>query len=265
MIDVGFGPAVIYLIVIFCILPGVLGFVVGVFGSVLIFRRTDDKKTKIALALLSGLACAALFPVMVINIESRLRHYGERRVFEEIQKYERELPGYFSIKDVKLVDSEYEIILSVARSGQYTVIGRAYQEGVCRGLFSTQLKLDSGVDSLIRGELNDAPYDKYDACRILYDPTAAVIPQVSVGKINSQNPIDFVIEAKSRGDTLPKVFSNKIGIAVTNPGSVIRDGSIIFFSPNLSKNGNCPTYNHMQLSVCVGNERLRFPKGKVRD
>jgi hypothetical protein len=246
MMDIDLGPAVMVLIIIFYFVPGVIGFVVGALGGILISKRMGNKHKRLVLALVGGGVCAVLFPVIVINIEGWLRHYGEKRVWEETKKYESELPSYYSIRDVKLIGSEYEITFSVVEQGLYFVMGRAYQGGVCRGLFSKQLTLDSGVDNLVRGELNDVKYDKNNGCGVLYQRYAADDPKVSVGRIDSEKPIDFVIEISSRGYGVPRAFGNQ------------RDGSIIFYSPGLSKNGKCPVYNHMRLSVCVANERLRY-------
>lgn len=254
MIDIDLGPAIGYLIIIFCIVPGIIGFLVGFLGVIFISKRRRSKSKNIILALVCGGVCAILFPVMFITVEGWVQNYEKNRLFMDTLAYEKELPDYYAVKRVGVVDGNYQIAVSALKSGSYVVVGRAYQGGVCRGLFSKKLVLDSGEDRVISGFLNDVQYDNYDACKVLYKQ----LPAVSVGKIDSSKSIDFVVEFFNKSAEVPTLINNSRAIAVTNAKMPIKDGSIIFYSPDLSGDGTCPVYNHGRLSVCVPNSALRY-------
>lgn len=263
--DIDLGPVIAGIFIIFIVIPSVLGLLLGaILGYRFLRKRKINKHKKIILVSLCSLALAVAFPVIFVNLERLYDGYEHNRVGSKLVQFEKELAEKYSIEDVSVSNGSYQLTITVPYEGNYWLTIDTYQEKSCRQIYSPfiaantkLLKLNSGQNT-ISGLLNDPKYNAADFCTRLYSRYGSTIPDtVTVATLNPAKPLDFVVKVES-DNTWDKLLNEKRNIVVTNRDSVIKDGSVIMYSPRLSISGQCPIYNHINYSTCFPEDNLKI-------
>lgn len=263
MMDIDLGPAVAAIFTIFVVVPSAVGLVVGVLFGYFLFRKHNfSKLRKTLFILLCGVILAVLFPIILISFEKQYSASEDGRMFKKTKQYEEYLIRNYVVNDIKITDETYTITLTVPIEGDYWLNVLVYQGDSCREVYNPlfaigtkSIKLVSGWNT-IKGNINDSQYATRDGCISLYSRQNSTIPaNVKISTINPTSPMDFVIEIKTPED---KLLNERKNIVVTNPNSVIKDGSLLIYSSRLSTSKDCPIYNHIDYSVCVAEDKLKI-------
>lgn len=184
------GKALAYYLFNFFIIPGIVGFTVGISYGFYYARKKNNKSSQIAAGLFSGAVMAIIFPIAFqtfahIHDDVALQHYQNRK-----QNYINDTSREFKISGAFAAKGKYGVKYVVPRSDSYRVYVIGYQDGrviahlpprminlnkgeneIVAPLVSSDINITSPIDFEVSVYTNDNPHAFIDTTKLIfYDP-----------------------------------------------------------------------------------------------